>query len=82
MLRPLSAVVWDDVVMMSIARSVALFNQAYHLAWPHVSENKIPRTDVSNLLGDAIQRRIKVGETDPVKLATEAVTELREKYQD
>jgi hypothetical protein len=68
--------------MTSIARSVELFNQAYQLAWPHVSENKIQRTDVSKLLGDAIQRRIRVGETDPVKVATEAVTELQEMYRD
>jgi hypothetical protein len=68
--------------MMSIARSVELFNQAYRLAWPHVSENKTQRTDVSKLLGDAIQRRIRVGETDPVKVATEAVKELQERYRD
>jgi len=61
--------------MMNTGRSVALFNQAYHLAWPHVSEQKIRRADVSALLGDAIQRRLKVGETDPVKVAAEAVTE-------
>jgi hypothetical protein len=66
--------------MMSIARSVEVYNQAYRLAWPYVSENKLQRTDVSKLLGDAIQRRIKVGETDPVKVATEAVTELHGKY--
>jgi hypothetical protein len=68
--------------MMSIARSVELFNQAYRLSWPHISDDKIQRPDVARLLGDAIQRRIRVGESDPVKVAAEAVTELQQRYRD
>ena len=77
---PLSADFGGNRVMMSIARSVELFNQAYRLSWPHISDNKVQGTDVAKLLGDAIQRRIRVGETDPVKVATEAVTELLQRY--
>jgi len=79
---PLFAVFGNDLIMTSIARGVEVFNQAYRLAWPHVSENKIQRTDVSKLLGDAIQRRIRVGETDLVKIATGAVTEMQQRYRD
>jgi len=68
--------------MMSIARSVELFNQAYRLSWPHISDNQDRKPDVAKLLGDAIQRRIRVGETDPVKVAAEAVTELQQRYRD
>lgn len=71
----------EDQTMISIARSIEVYNQAYRLAWPYVSDNKSRSPDVSKLLGDAIQRRIRVGETDPVKVATEAVTELDEKYR-
>jgi hypothetical protein len=68
--------------MLGIARSVELFNQAFRLAWPHVSDNTIQSPQVSQLLGDAIRRRLRVGETDPVEIAAEAVTELRQRYHD
>jgi hypothetical protein len=67
--------------MPSIALRIELYNQAYRLAWPYVSDNKIQGTHISRLLDDAIQRRIRVGETDPVKIASAAVTELQQRYQ-
>jgi len=68
--------------MVNIARSVEIYNQAYRLAWPHVSENKIRRPDVSKLLSNVIRARIKIGATDPVKIAADSVAELRDMYRD
>jgi hypothetical protein len=61
-----------------IARSVELFNQAFRLAWPHLSQPELRRPNISAMLGDAIQRRLKVGEADAVKIAVDAIAELKD----
>ena len=63
--------------MPGIARRVELFNQALRLAWPHFSQDEIKRPNASRLLSDAIQRRLKLGATDPAQIAAEAVIEVR-----
>jgi len=60
-----------------IARRVELFNQALRLAWPHLSQEEIKRPNASRFLSDAIQRRLKLGATDPALIAAEAVVEVR-----
>ena len=61
--------------MPGIARSIELFNQAFSLAWPHISE--MDRHNLSQLLGDAVQRRLRVGETDAVQIAADAIAEIK-----
>jgi hypothetical protein len=60
-----------------IARRIELFNQALRLAWPHLSPDETKRPNASRLLSDAIQRRLKLGASDPVQIAAEAVLEVR-----
>ena len=63
--------------MPEIARSVELYNQAFSLAWPHLSEMSAHRPNLSQLLGDAVHRRLRVGESDPVQIAVDAIAEIK-----
>ena len=63
--------------MSGIARSVEVFNQAFRLALPHLSGNDAVHPDISHALSDAIRRRLKLGETDPVRIAAESIFEIR-----
>ncbi len=63
--------------MPGIAQRIELFNQAFRLAWPHLSQDETKRPNASRLLSDAIQRRLKLGATDVVQIAAEAVIEVR-----
>jgi hypothetical protein len=63
--------------LAGIAQRIELFNRALRLAWPHLSQDETRRPNASRLLSDAIQRRLKLGVTDPVEIAAEAVREVR-----
>jgi hypothetical protein len=63
--------------LAGIARSVEMFNQAFRLAWPHLTQNDLGRPNISRLLSESIQRRLKVGETDVVKIAADAIAEIK-----
>jgi len=61
-----------------IARSVEMFNQAFRLAWPHLTQSDLSRPNISRLLSESIQRRLNVGETEVVKIAADALAEIKE----
>lgn len=63
--------------MAGIAQSIELFNQAFRLALPYLSADEARNSNVSRLLSEAIQRRLKLGMTDPVQIAAEAVVDVR-----
>jgi hypothetical protein len=60
-----------------IARSVEIFNQAFRLALPHLAGSAATGPQASQALSEAIRRRLKLGETDPVKIAAEALGEFK-----
>ena len=48
--------------MAEIARSIELYNSAFRLAWPHISERqKREQSDMAQRLHDSITRLIKEG---------------------
>ncbi|MDO9410944.1 MAG: hypothetical protein Q7T81_00020 [Pseudolabrys sp.] len=63
--------------MAGIARNIEIFNQAFRLAWPYLTDEETKRPNASRLLSEAIQRRLKLGMTDPVQIAAEAVVDAR-----
>jgi hypothetical protein len=60
-----------------IARRVEVFNRAFRLAWPHLSQPEMQEANVGQLLSEAIQRRLKVGESDPVEIAANVIAEIK-----
>jgi hypothetical protein len=60
-----------------IARRVEVFNQAFRLAWPHLTQPEIQKANVAQLLSEAIQRRLRVGESDPVEIAANVIAEIK-----
>jgi hypothetical protein len=63
--------------MAAIARNIELYQLAYRLAWPYVSEfQKNADQDIALRLHDAIRRQLKKGSTEPVFIASEALKDL------
>ena len=63
--------------MAEIARSIELYNSAFRLAWPHISERqKREQSDMAQRLHDSITRLIKEGASLDVLIASEAIDEL------
>lgn len=61
----------------NIALKVKLFNRAYALAWPQISDAaKAKRPDISEGLASVIRKQITLGLTDPVEIAAEAIREV------
>ena len=60
--------------MTGIARNIELYQLAYRLAWPYVSEfQKIADPHIAMHLHDAIRRQLKQGAAEPVFIASEAL---------
>jgi hypothetical protein len=60
--------------MTGIARNIQLYQLAYRLAWPYVSEfQKNADPDIAVRLHDSIRRQLKKGSTEPVLIASEAL---------
>jgi len=60
--------------MIGIARNIELYQLAYRLAWPYVSEfQKIANPKIALRLHDAIRRQLKNGAAEPVLIAAEAL---------
>jgi hypothetical protein len=60
--------------MAGIARNIELYQLAYRLAWPYVSEfQKIADQNIALRLHDAIRHHLKQGSTEPVFIASEAL---------
>ena len=65
------------LVMAGIARNIELYQLAYKLSWPHVSEfQKNADPNIALRLHDSISRRLKQGATEPVLIASEALKDL------
>jgi hypothetical protein len=63
--------------MAGIARNIELYNSAYRLAWKHVSElRKREKPNIASRLHDSIQRQIKMGATEPLFIASEALRDV------
>jgi hypothetical protein len=63
--------------MAGIARSIELYQLAYSLAWPYVSDfQKNADPNVAVRLHDSIRRRLNQGATEPVLIASEALKDL------
>ena len=63
--------------MAGIARSIELYQLAYRLAWPYVSDfQKNADPNVAVRLHDSIRRRLNQGATEPVLIASEALKDL------
>ena len=63
--------------MAAIARDIELYQLAYRLAWPYVSEfQKNADQDIALRLHDTIRRQLKKGSTEPVFIASEALKDL------
>ena len=62
---------------MSIAKKIELFNEAYRLAWKHISElQEHEQPNIALRLYDSIQRQIKQGATEPLFIASEALKDV------
>jgi len=60
--------------MAGIAQNIELYQLAYRLAWPYVSEfQKIADPNIASRLHDAIRHHLKQGSTEPVFIASEAL---------
>jgi hypothetical protein len=65
--------------MAEVARMIESYNLAYQLAWKHISEDeKRKRPNVARLLHDSIRRQLSEGATEPVFIASEALTDVGE----
>jgi hypothetical protein len=58
---------------MTIAREIELYNSAYSLAWKHVSDL---RKRIASRLHDSIRSQIKMGATEPLFIASEALRDV------
>jgi len=60
--------------MAGIARNIELYQLAYRLAWPYVSEfQKSADPNIALRLHDSIRRQLKGGLAEPVLIASEAL---------
>ena len=63
--------------MAGIARNVELYQLAYKLAWPYLSEfQKTADPKIALRLHDAIRRQLNQGATEPVLIASEALKDM------
>ena len=61
--------------MAGIAQNIELFNEAYSLAWKHISE--LQKHEQPNItLYDSIRRQLKEGATEPLFIASEALKDV------
>ena len=59
------------------AKNIELYNSAYRLAWKHISElQKREQPDIALRLHDSIRRQLKGGATEPLFMASEALTDV------
>ena len=63
---------------MAIARNIELFNEAYRLAWKHISEVQKREQNIAQHLHDAIRRQLNEGATEPLFIASEALKDVDE----
>jgi hypothetical protein len=65
--------------MGDIEQSVKLYNQAYELAWGHIAKDEGLRgkSNISELLRDAIRYELRTGATDIVAIAAAAVRSVQ-----
>jgi len=60
--------------MAGVAQNIELYNEAYRLAWKHISERqKREYPNVATFLHDAIRRQLKQGAVEPLFIAAEAL---------
>ena len=63
--------------MAGIALNIELFNLAFRLAWPYISEDqKRKQPDIAQRLHDSIRRQLKEGATEAVFIASEALKDV------
>ena len=63
--------------MAGIAQNIELFNEAYRLAWKHISElQKHEQPNIALCLYDSIRRQLKEGATEPIFIASEALKDV------
>jgi len=63
--------------MLRIARNIDLYQLAYRLAWPHVSEfHKNADPNIALRLHDSIRRQLSQGLAEPVLIASEALKDI------
>jgi len=63
--------------MTRIARNIELYQLAYKLAWPHVSEfQKSADPNIALRLHDSIRHQIRQGLAEPVLIASEALKDI------
>ena len=63
--------------MAGIAQNIELFNEAYSLAWKHISElQKHEQPNIALRLYDSIRRQLREGETEPLFIASEALKDV------
>ena len=68
------------IAVAGIARSIELFNQAFRLALPHLNPQDAQSPSLSRALSDAIRRRIKLGETDAVRITADSLAEIGQRH--
>jgi hypothetical protein len=62
---------------MTLAREIELYNLAFSLAWKHVSElRKREKPNIASRLHDSIRSQIKMGATEPLFIASEALRDV------
>jgi len=63
--------------MTGVARNIELYNSAYRLAWKHISERqKREYPNITTFLHEAIRRQLTEGASDPILIASEALTNI------
>jgi len=63
--------------MARIAQNIERYNEAYRLAWKHISERqKREYPNVAMLLHDAIRRQLKEGAVEPLFIAAESLKNI------
>jgi hypothetical protein len=63
--------------MVGIAQNIELFNEAYRLAWDHISElQKHEQPNIAFRLYVSIRRQLKEGATEPLFIASEALKDV------
>ena len=63
--------------MTGIARNIELYQLAYRLAWPYVSEfQKSANPKIALRLRELIRRQMREGLTEPVLIASEALKDI------
>ena len=63
--------------MAGIAKNIERYNEAYRLAWRHISDRqKREYPNVATFLHDAIRRQLKEGAVEPLFIAGEALKNI------